>query len=120
MRDQELLRMQEAVWGRRQRPESAPQSVWSAVESNGDEVLLTLRWFPDQADDPSLNLIRVEGERIHFHNPVVEDTDLAVGDPIQDEAPVRIFHAPGDESVKRSDFESWFSDCDALGHLPEP
>jgi hypothetical protein len=120
MRDQELLRMQQAMSGRRLLPESDSQALWSAVEAGGDEVLLTLRWFPDQSDFHSLSLIRVEGERIHFHNPVVETADLPPGSELQDDAPPRIFHSPGDESVSRAEFESWFSERDALGYLPEP
>lgn len=119
MRDQDLLKMHEAVTGAALKAELDPRVLWEQLAAGAEEVLVTLHWFAGQSDYHSLNLIRIEGERIHFHNPVRFSDDHEPGTELQDDGPVRIFHAPGDESVTREEFESWFSERDALGYLPD-
>lgn len=117
MRDQDLLKMHEAVTGSPLTSESDPQVLWEHVVAGGEEVLVTLHWSAGQSDYHSLSLSRVENERIHFHNPVRLSDDHEPESELQDDAPPRIFHAPGDESVTREEFESWFAERDALGYL---
>ncbi|MFN8608094.1 MAG: hypothetical protein U0931_11225 [Vulcanimicrobiota bacterium] len=117
MRDQQLLKMHEAVTGQRLRSESNPQVIWRAVEEGTEGVLLTLRWFAGQTDYHSLTLNYVSEGRIHFHNPIQEHDDPQAGSILRDDAPERFYHGPGDESVGRSEFDSWFATRDALGYL---
>lgn len=117
MRDQQLLKMHEAVTGQSLRPESDPEVIWQAVAGGADGVLLTLHWFAGQQDYHSLTLNGVTGERIHFHNPIQEHEGVQPETTVRDDAPERIYHAPGDESVTRSEFESWFGQREALGYL---
>ena len=111
--------MHEAVTGTSLRPESDPQVLWEEVAAGVDQVLVTLHWFAGQSDYHSLSLLRVEGDRIHFHNPTRVSDEHAPDTELEDDAPARIFHSPGDESVTRDEFESWFEERDALGYLPE-
>ncbi|MBS2036995.1 hypothetical protein JST97_18540 [bacterium] len=117
MRDQQLLKMHEAVTGQSLRPESDPQVLWEFVSAQSEGVLLTLHWFAGQTDFHSLTLNEVRDGRMHFHNPIQEHSDLEPGSVIRDDAPERIYHAPGDESVSRDEFDSWFGPREALGYL---
>jgi hypothetical protein len=117
MRDQQLLKMHQAVTGQNLRPEADPEVVWQAVAAGDEGILLTLHWFAGQQDYHSLTLNTVLDERIHFHNPIQEHMDLEPESTVRDDAPERIYHGPGDESVDRSEFESWFRQRDALGYL---
>lgn len=117
MRDQQLLKMHQAVTGTELVPEADPGVLWQQVADGNEDVLVSLRWFAGQSDYHSLTLIRVEGERIHFHNPIQEYAELEPEGTIHDDAPERVFHSPGDESVDRGEFESWFAERDALGYL---
>lgn len=118
MRDQQLLKMHEAVTGDRLRAESDPQVIWKQLAAGVGGIPLTLRWFAGQSDYHSLVLSRVQGDRVHFHNPIRPRDDFQPGTPLRDDAPLRLYHTPGDESVNREEFESWFRERDALGYLP--
>ena len=119
MRDQQLLKLHEAMSGLTLRSESDPQELWEQVAAGAEDVLLTLHWFAGQSDYHSLSLIRVEDDRIHFHNPTRPSDDYEPGTELEDDAPPPIFHAPRHESVPPEEFESWFAERDALGYLPE-
>lgn len=118
MRDQQLLKMHEAVTGDRLRAESDPQVIWKQLAGGDGGIPLTLRWFAGQSDYHSLVLSCVQGDRVHFHNPIRPHDDFQPGTPLRDDAPPRIYHTAGDESVNREEFESWFKERDALGYLP--
>ncbi|MBN9416353.1 MAG: hypothetical protein J0I12_12995 [Candidatus Eremiobacteraeota bacterium] len=118
MRDQQLLKMHQAVTGSELVPEADAQVLWGQVQAGNEDVLLSLHWFAGQSDFHSLTLNRVEGERMHFHNPIRSyDEEVEPGSELRDDAPARIFHGPGDESVDRGEFESWFAEREALGYV---
>lgn len=118
MRDQQLLSMHEAITGDHLEPESDPQVIWEKLAAGDGDIPLTLHWFAGQSDYHSLVLIHVEEDRVHFHNPIRLQDDFEPGTELHDDAPPRTYHAPGDESVTRQEFESWFTERDALGYLP--
>lgn len=120
MRDANLLNMHLAILGVALRPESDPDALWDRVASGEEGVLLTLRWLADEAEFHSLTLTEIDDQdRLHFHNPLQPEVPPEPGETLRDDAPPRVYHAPGDESVTRSEFLDWFAGREALGYIPE-
>lgn len=120
-RDAALLRAHEAIEGCKLRPVTEAQEVWRLLESGAErDILLTLRWHPEQVDDfHPLVLSNVDADgRVHFFNALAPDVEPVEGQPIDDDAPPRIFHAAGDESVSKDQFFKFFQSLEAVAYVP--
>ena len=118
MRDAELLKLHQAVLGVSLRPESDGAAVLSLLRAGTSDILLSLHWYSG-ADYHSLVLTHVDPqEQIHFHNPNQPDNPPPSGQLLLDDAPRRIYHGPGDESVSQEVFMQWFQQREALAYLP--
>lgn len=118
-RDLEILRSHEAVDGAKLRPAQGPQEIWDRLQAGEEDLLLTLIWHPDQADEyHPLFLTRVDADRrVHFYNAMAPEGEPQSGQILIDGAPLRTYHEAGDESVTRDQFFEWFQKRQAVGYL---